>query len=164
MACVCCNLIGLCSCPNGQSYPVPSEILAVVTMSSGCSPYHEAMAGTYVLPYVPEGYAPGIYAYVAQDASEGFSAGILLRCTSTSGAGTFGIERCIPEIEFGTTSYQMAELNDVFEGRITLCDLQQSGSIQRTISIGQTLKSSGCVSTLINETIYCLGTVTISIP
>lgn len=166
MACVCCNLIGLCSCPNGQSYPVPSEILAVVTVENGCSSVHQAIAGTYVIPYVAENSAPGRYDYTIQDLSVQFAAGINFQCTGTlSTAGRFEIERCIPAIEPGDPfpAYKVATLDGSFGARISLCDLQQSGSITRNFSIGKTPQSLGCTSTLLNETYYCDATVTVSI-
>ena len=167
MACVCCNLIGLCSCPNGQSYPVPSTILAVVTVESGCSSVHQAIAGTYVIPYVAENSAPARYDYTIQDFSVEFSAGINFQCTGIlSIGGRFGIGRCIPAIEPDDPypAYYVESVVGSFGARISLCDLQQSGSIQRTISIGKTPNSLGCASTLLNETYYCDGTVTLSIP
>ena len=166
MVCVCCNLIGLCSCPNGESYPVPSEILAVVTVENGCSSVHQAIAGTYVIPYVAENSAPGRYDYTIQDFSVEFNAGINFQCTGTlSVQGRFGIERCISAIEPGDPypAYKVASLEGSFGARISLCDLQQSGSITRTISIGKTPHSLGCASLLLNETYYCDGTVTLSI-
>jgi hypothetical protein len=135
-------------------------------VGSGCSSVHQAIAGTYVLPYVAEGYAPGLYAYVLQDFSVQFAAGIVFPCTGSDNLGRFGIGRCIPAIEPDDPypAYFVATQDAAFGAPISLCDLQQSGSIQRTISIGKTPKSLGCASLLLNETYYCNGTVTISIP
>jgi hypothetical protein len=140
--------------------------LATVTVGSGCSSVHQAIAGTYVIPYVAENSAPGRYDYTIQDISVQFNAGINFQCTGIVSGGRFGIERCIPAIEPDDPypAYFVSSVDISFGARISLCDLQQSGSIQRTISIGKTPKSLGCASTLLNETYLCDATVTLSIP